>query len=33
MGEMVNATGAWSEKVRLRDHVVNFCAIERIILK
>lgn len=33
MGEMINATAVWFEKVNLRDHLVDFFTVGRIILK
>jgi hypothetical protein len=33
MGEMINATAVWLEKVNLRDHLVDFCTVGRMIIK
>jgi hypothetical protein len=30
---MINATAVWFEKVNLKDHLVDFCTVGRIILK
>jgi hypothetical protein len=32
MGELINATAVWFERVNLR-HLVDFCTVGRIILK
>jgi len=31
MREMINTTAVWFEKISLRDHLVDFCTVGRLM--